>query len=323
MTAANDDDDLFIEALRDDLPSAADEARVRARLLGAGLVVGGVAVSSSVAASGGAAGGIASSGIASGGAAGGGGIGTGALVANAGAKVGVLAKLALLPASAKIGVAAVALAAVSTPLVVSELERVQRQPAASVSSVAPAAPVSSGAPSAAPARSAPQPVATTVPPLDGVAQAPAMAAPSTVTAPSTAPHASPSDAARVEGQGNRALAARAPVEPRRARSSAATTAIVTPAAVTAAAASAAAPAGATSPAIESVAALPPEAGQPAVSRLGDEAELMERALSALAAHDFDHARYWLIEHARRFPDGLLQHERARIRERLEREYSNK
>jgi hypothetical protein len=59
------------------------------------------------------------------------------------------------------------------------------------------------------------------------------------------------------------------------------------------------------------------------STLGEETELIERALTALAAGQLDHARFWLTEHGRRFPDGLLQHERVRIRERLEREHRSK
>jgi hypothetical protein len=123
------------------------------------------------------------------------------------------------------------------------------------------------------------------------------------------------EGARTEGQGNRTLVARAPVVARRtitAPPEPARAATPTPLPAAAAVTTTAAP-------------MPAQPAEPAPppSTLGDETALMERALSALAAHDFDHARYWLIEHARRFPDGVLQSERARIRERLEREHSNK
>ena len=132
------DVDPFVEALRDDLPSAADERRVRARLLAAGVVVGSAALSvqtaaaltgpgASVPAGAGtgalAAGGSALNGATSGaaltGASGAAG-GLGAAGAPALIKVGLLSKVLVLPLAAKVGVAttlAVAVAATSIPLV--------------------------------------------------------------------------------------------------------------------------------------------------------------------------------------------------------------
>jgi hypothetical protein len=103
MTGPKYDDDSLIEALRDDLPSAADEARVRARLLGAGLIVAGSVSTSSAAASGGAAAplGTSSAGASLGGASGAASKGLASNVALS--KVGILSKLALLPTATKVG----------------------------------------------------------------------------------------------------------------------------------------------------------------------------------------------------------------------------
>ena len=57
------------------------------------------------------------------------------------------------------------------------------------------------------------------------------------------------------------------------------------------------------------------AGQSA-STLLEETRLIEQALAALGGDDRASARYWLGEHARRFPDGLLLPERQRALERL-------
>ncbi len=51
------------------------------------------------------------------------------------------------------------------------------------------------------------------------------------------------------------------------------------------------------------------------STLHEEADIMARALSALRSGDRASALHWLDEHARRFPDGQLQRERERARER--------
>jgi TolA-binding protein len=48
----------------------------------------------------------------------------------------------------------------------------------------------------------------------------------------------------------------------------------------------------------------------AASSLSQETPLIEQALVALQAGDKDGARYWLGEHARRFPSGLLAQERV-------------
>jgi hypothetical protein len=52
------------------------------------------------------------------------------------------------------------------------------------------------------------------------------------------------------------------------------------------------------------------------STLLEETRLIEQALAALGGGDRASARYWLGEHARRFPDGLLLPERRRALERL-------
>jgi hypothetical protein len=54
------------------------------------------------------------------------------------------------------------------------------------------------------------------------------------------------------------------------------------------------------------------------SKLHEEADIMARALSALRSGDHATALRWLDEHARRFPNGQLQRERERARERVAR-----
>jgi hypothetical protein len=44
---------------------------------------------------------------------------------------------------------------------------------------------------------------------------------------------------------------------------------------------------------------------------------MERAIAALHDGDLERARYWLSEHERRFPNGLLARERFRALARAE------
>jgi hypothetical protein len=74
----------------------------------------------------------------------------------------------------------------------------------------------------------------------------------------------------------------------------------------------------------SVGSLPALEGSSAASReqrestLREEADIMARALSALRTGDHATARRWLDEHARRFPNGQLQRERERARERAAR-----
>jgi hypothetical protein len=299
MTAPKDDDDPFIHALREDLPSATDEARVRARLLAAGLIAGGALSSSSAAAASGAA--LASKAVAS--------------------QAGFLSKLALLPTAAKVGIATVALAGVSLPLVVERLERAEpivaqavaaKASAASAPLRAPAAPSAAPAPARAsvlPARLAePEPVK--VPAMDPLAVAPAT-------------KVRPRGATEEQGSVHKRTVSVRATKSRGHEGDVPVAAEVVAAPSAPAIESKPAVAAEPLPAVAAapVADAPPSPAPP--STLGEETEIMERALTALAAGDHDHARYWLMEHARRFPDGLLQHERVRIRERLEREHRSK
>ena len=71
----------------------------------------------------------------------------------------------------------------------------------------------------------------------------------------------------------------------------------------------------------SVAALPPLDAPVApqtsrASTLREETELMERALVALKRGDRATARHWLMQHAQRFPNGVLVRERERALARV-------
>jgi hypothetical protein len=134
MTTPRPESDLFIEALRGDLPTAGDEARVRARLLAAGLVLGTAATASSAGAV--VVGGGAPVGCIAGGAVTSGAVEVGAGVVGAAkvgvAKTGFFASVSAFPGVAKVGLAttvAVAVAASSVPLV-SQLESALQQPSA-------------------------------------------------------------------------------------------------------------------------------------------------------------------------------------------------
>ena len=330
------DVDAFVEALRGDLPSADDEARVRARLLAATVVATSAALTStsagaSLGSAGASAGGVTASGapaavalvggasagaagVAGGtaaGVAGGAGVasgtaavsgtaaaGAGALgaAAPAAAKVGLLAKLLVLPLGAKVGAVAsvaVAVAATSVPLVMHQT----RDSSAEASNASEIAAVSSPGTRpfdatkrrAEPTRDEPAPEEAA---RDGAAftepqpsQVPAR--PALVGEASSSP-AVPSDAQRERGD----VARRRAIPPRRSGSSS-----TTPAKTTRAAPSAAQ----TAPA--------------RMSALGEETRLMERAMLALGQGDAQLARRFLDEHARRFPRGLLAPERERAQER--------
>jgi len=277
------DVDPFVEALRDDLPSAADERRVRARLLAAGVVVGSAALSvqtaaaltgpgASVPAGAGtgalAAGGSALNGATSGaaltGASGAAG-GLGAAGAPALIKVGLLSKVLVLPLAAKVGVAttlAVAVAATSIPLVLDRDAGTAK--VANVAAPPPAARVA-----------APPPAARDVAPL---------------LSPAVVPGARES--------GTR--------EPEVAPSAAGDGADPTPRADT----------GVSSAPRVSRPSRAPRAASAHTSALSEEARLMERAMLALGEGDHVLARRSLEEHARRFPRGLLARERERAFTRL-------
>jgi TolA-binding protein len=66
------------------------------------------------------------------------------------------------------------------------------------------------------------------------------------------------------------------------------------------------------------ASAPPPNVYASTSTLAEETGLMERAIAALHDGDLERARYWLNEHERRFPNGLLARERFRALARVER-----
>jgi hypothetical protein len=258
MKTQKDDIDSFIDALRGDLPSEHDEARVRARLIASGVLVAASAVTSGVAAAGtaGAAGSIGSA-------------------APAGlVKVGFFSKVLALPMATKVGAAttvAVALAA-GVPIALEASPAVQA-PAESRTSPAVQAPQARRAPEVSePLGGAPRatdattrPASMTTKPLEPTP--PQAATPPRVTA------AAPSKA--------HLPAERAPSRPRTAPASELATQV-----------------------------------KPAASTLAEETHLMERAMAALGEGDRENAGYWLAEHDRRFPRGLLTRERVRTLERL-------
>jgi hypothetical protein len=288
MTKPAPEFEALVEALRADVPSTADRERVRRRLLACG-----VAVSASVTASGTAAAGIGGS--ASGSAAG------------VGAKAGLLTPLAGLSLAAKVGVAsAVVAVSVAMPIMTarqhgSNAHRTQTTIAAS-SSHASRSGVSRTA-AAVIAEPAPVPRANAraaaSPPAEvSSAAMPMLAAPTTpVVARST----------RVRA---RAAAAGAPA-PRSAEP---------PLAAAARAIPQSASEDSTATTASDVSTSQPPialASLPAASALREEAELLERALSALRSGDRARARDALASHARRFAHGALEHERERIERRID------
>jgi hypothetical protein len=298
MKTPNPDLDPFLAALQADLPSAQAEARVRARLLAAGLALTGAAVTSSsgaatslgTASSSGAAGlgaatsGAAGSAAASGSLAAGASTsvmaGSGMAAANIGAgsapaalvKLGLFSKLLLLPAVAKVGVAStlvVVAAATTVPLV---LEARHARPATSQSP-------SVGA-------SVPQDP-TPIRPDHGAAPAPLPASAESRDV-GTSRAGAPAQAPRIGTPTPAPTATRAPT---RAASHAVTRA--------------------------PVAALQPRRnGSGRDGGLSEEARLMEAAMLALHEDDRELAERTLAEHARRFPNGLLERERERALSRL-------
>ncbi len=258
--------DPFIEALRGDLPSSEDEARVRARLLAAGVLLTSVASTSSVAA---------------------GSLGPAATLpanlAPAGlAKVGLLSKVLALPLAGKIGVAttlAVAVAATGVPLV-AEL----RDPAPRAAQVSE---------TPAPRRGSKAAEAT------GREVSPRMALPAELPPTRVEPSlVSPSPRTRAAGASSiQATPKRgAPLtEPSaRPRNEAASAHVL------------------------------PRASEGSIDRpepastLREETRLIEQAIVALNGGDRAAAGRWLAEHGRRFPGGLLTHERERALEQFRR-----
>jgi hypothetical protein len=342
--------DPFVEALRGDLPSAADEARVRARLLAAGVAMTGAALSTSSAASPfGAATGVASGtvgavpgGVASGAAVSGaavsgaavsgaavGGLGAGAaggsLAAGAPAalvKAGLLSKL-LLPVAAKVGVAAtlaVAVAATSVPLVLRH-EAPREAPTARATPAGDERmarfPMEKGLPAARElAPELPSRGGAEVPALD-LASPRAGSETAATSGHAAAASGAPTDGSAVPPPRPAAVAA-----PKAARGAGVTSARprrVSP--VVAGRSSADEP---SAPTRSELSAPAPGARDGSEGRtelvrsssLGEETRLMERAMVALGEGDRELARRSLEEHARRFPGGLLQRERERALERL-------
>jgi hypothetical protein len=149
MTDSDQEPDLFTQALRLDLPSTADEARVRAKLVSAGVLAGASVVVPGAAAAATTGGGFA-------------------------------AKLAALPLALKIGASVVAVSAAALPVVTSVASSSDTHPAPRSAEMARVAPAPAGAATTAesaaapheePATGAPAPEA----PASPVTQAPARA----------------------------------------------------------------------------------------------------------------------------------------------------
>jgi hypothetical protein len=268
MSAQQDPElDALVDALRGDVPSERDRARVRRKLIAVG-----VAVSAGSALSG-AAMAKASAATAS----------AGSSTAAAGAGAGVVgasvgAKLAGFSLAAKISAGVVVLASASALSVYDAGERSSsgdRRPATEAVVAA-----------ASPAPSMHDRVAMA--PAGPVAEEPSSIEPSVIVAPAPiAPVAAP---ARLRSDAPRARVGTARSAPPAAE-----------------------------PVLEEPVAAPtPEApaSAPLPSALRAEAELLERALSALHAGELESARRALSAHAERFPQGALRRERERAHRQL-------
>jgi hypothetical protein len=331
MKSSKPEVDVFIEALRSDLPSASDEARVRARLYAAGVLATSAAVTTS--ASGAAGSGAAASGTsgtllsasgaaphaalsgtaASGAAASGAVASAGMTTVGAGAgastvagslgagaapaaivKAGLLSKVLLLPAAAKLGVAATLAVAAATgvPLV---LERTQPEaivaPRSAVKTPASVGPVASVR---APAEPTQQADALLQPASRGANVAAAEDSRQGSAAAETPRPQPPAEAALRSGKAaHQPAGARTRESQNEAQSNAHERA--------------------RSPVVVA------ERGRTEAVRastLGEEARLIEQAMLALGAGDTALARRLLEDHTRRFPDGALARERERALERV-------
>lgn len=273
MTHSEKRSEALLGALRDDLPSKHDEARIRRKLASAGLAIGATAAATNLAQAA-----VGGSKALSGGKALGGGKALSALASTAPAAAAV--KNGSLVASAWVGLATSTKAVIVGAAIAGATYPAVSHWAAShgVSEAAVESPVgtrATGAVGAAnPAAAEPKvnPAATPVSerPLGDIAPANDMAVGGDTTSVNTASiKATPGKVARAASD---ALATRAN-EP----------ASVTP----------------------EVAAVD--------SRLLEEATLIERALVASRANDKSATQRWLDEHARRFPSGVLARERERLR----------
>jgi hypothetical protein len=252
MTSPDPDVDSFIDALRSDLPSQADERRIHARLVAAGVGVGA---------------GLALPGMAA--------------AASAGANAGLLPKLALLSWGAKMGLAGAVIAAVAVP-VASELAK--PEPAA-----APTALVAATESPAGTKRSGSPHLAIPSDTENDVLRQPEQGASPELSSPEVGARSKLVERARQKPEVSRPEALPRGDAP-----------------------SAASPSVASFPSVEA-----PQAASSDLqtSTLRQEAEVIERALSALRAGDRATALHWLVVHARRFPQGQLRRERERALER--------
>jgi len=256
MNFTDDDDSVFEQALRADLPSMSEQNRMRQRLLAAGIAAGTALGSTNVAA---------------------------ATQASFGASA--LSKLSALSWPAKLGLAA----ALAAPVAV--------LPAAYPPAVRAAELVSHVQSSAATVHAralAKTSVATRLQPSD--------APPSGV--PSEPPDVSVTPAAPLATSPARAVALSAGALPSQPAPS-----LASDGSAENAGPASAAPVASNGPAND---ALPPRTA----STLAAETQLLDRAFAALAAGDRRTASALVAEHARLFPNGLLQQERERARARL-------
>jgi hypothetical protein len=251
MTPRRNSVEGLIEALQSDLPTGADEARVRAKLVGAGVLASGVLSGTS-----------AGAGTLSAAASGGSSAGTAASVAG---QAGLWSQVAALPVLAKVG-AATTLLAVAASVGVS---------------------YTSVSPTTAPAAGRPTGVQGGAPPARDVA----------AQLPESAPRATP----LAETSHESALTPLADVSRKQPSSGAIGAAAprdVTPA---------------SPPVVNPKGAL-------RATTLAQETPLIERAMLAIQAGDSARARYWLAEHARLFPQGLLARERSLAAARISAEH---
>lgn len=297
MNSEPDDLDELVQALRADLPSERDAARIRTRLAALGIAFGTALTTTSTA---GAA--LA-----------------GAKSTNAG--VGLWAKLSGLSAGAKVGLAAaVSVPAVSAPLwlgTVAEPAPVTTTAAASLR-----APVLAPArrQSATPGPTTTDAAAAAQPPVvEARAPAPAPIPRRSVSTSASGAGTTSAAAART-GAGSPPLdgAARSGVE---SPSSAASLAddVELDAARDEPAGAPSEPRGSDAAARSGDTARPAALAKPAAvppSTLREETTLMDAAFTALGAGELDAASRHVREHARRFPNGLLRRERERAERAL-------
>jgi hypothetical protein len=285
MKTEPDDIHELVEALRADLPTERDAARIRARLAGFGVALGAGITSSEAVAS------LA-----------------GAKAAASAGSAGLWSQFAALSWGAKVGIAAaVSISAVTGPLIVSNMDS-RGAPVPAVSPSPKSVAVTTSAPKLA-ARESEQAPAS----IPKIAEAPADTG-------SIGVPAAPVVELRTEQPApppRTPSHARQPVEPVvAARSRAESAHAVTPPAavdpvVTEAAATPVAAAHPAEPATTPSIAEPPSAALASATTLGEETRLIDAAFSALRAGDRATAENFVREHERRFPNGMLRRERER------------